>query len=185
MTGRARAAWLCTLLGFAAAFNAFAEVRTEYAEPTVKAAFLLKFATYVEWPPQAFTAPDAPIVIAVLGAEEVAFELTRMVPGRNVAGHPVSVRRIDDADALKGAHIVFVGRSAASRIGAVVKAAQREGVLVVTESAGALEEGSAINFVVDDRVGFEVSLTAAERTGHRISARMLAVARRVVGRASS
>jgi hypothetical protein len=185
VTGRARAAWLCSLLGFAAAFNAFAEVNAEYAEPTVKAAFLLKFATYVEWPAQAFAAADTPIVIAVLGSDEVASELERIVPGRSVGGHPVSVRRIADADALKGAHIVFVGRSASARIGAVAKAAQREGVLVITESAGALEEGSAINFVVDDRVGFEVSLTAAERTGHRISARMLAVARRVVGRASS
>ena len=60
------------------------------------------------------------------------------------------------------------------------------GALVVTESEGALEQGSAINFVVlEDRVGFEVSLEAAERTGHRISARLLAVARRVLGRAPS
>jgi hypothetical protein len=41
--------------------------------------------------------------------------------------------------------------------------------------------GSAINFVTaGERVGFEVSLDAAERSGYRISSRMLAVARRVV-----
>jgi hypothetical protein len=35
--------------------------------------------------------------------------------------------------------------------------------------------------VIDnDRVGFEVSLPAAERSGHDISARLLAVARRVL-----
>ena len=184
MTGRARAVLLCLLLALLAPLQAHAQGR-EFAEPTVKAAFLFKFAGYVEWPPQAFAASDSPIVIAVLGADDVAAELARIVPGRTVAGHPISVKRIAETDSLKGVHIVFVGRAASSRIAAVAKAAQRDGVLVVSDSAGALEEGSAINFVVDDRVGFEVSLTAAERTGHRISARMLAVARRVVGRAAS
>jgi len=59
----------------------------------------------------------------------------------------------------------------------------KQGVLTVTEGERGLESGSAINFVVaEDRVGFEVSLEAAERSGHRISSRMLAVARRVVAR---
>lgn len=155
------------------------------AEASVKAAFLFKFAGYVEWPPQAFASADAPIVIAVIGADDVAAELERIVPGRIVNGHPIAVKRIADLDSLKGTHVVFIGRAASSRISAVAKVAQRDGVLVVSDSAGALEEGSAINFVVDDRVGFEVSLTSAERTGHRISARMLAVAKRVVGRAAS
>jgi hypothetical protein len=177
-----RALWL-SLASLAVAFAAHAEPVA--SEASVKAAFLFKFAGYVEWPPQSFAAPDAPIVIAVLGADDVATELERIVPGRTVAGHPISVKRISDTDSLKGAHIVFVGRSASSRVSAVAKTAQRDGVLVVTDSAGALEEGSAINFVVDDRVGFEVSLVSAERTGHRISARMLAVARRVIGRAAS
>ena len=185
MTREVRAFLLCLILGLAAPPQAHAQVRAEFAEPTVKAAFLFKFAGYVEWPPQSFATPDAPIVIAVIGADDVAADLARIVPGRTVGGHPIAVKRIGDAESLKGAHIVFIGRSASSRISAIAKVAQRDGVLVVTESAGALEEGSAINFVVDDRVGFEVSLTAAERTGHRISARMLAVARRVVGRAAS
>jgi len=43
--------------------------------------------------------------------------------------------------------------------------------------------GSAINLVVaDERVGFEVSVEAAERNGLKISSRMLNVARRVVTR---
>jgi hypothetical protein len=65
-----------------------------------------------------------------------------------------------------------------------LRAAQQQRVLVVTETT--LEAGGAINFVVaDNRVAFEVSLDAAERTGHRISSRMLAVARRVVQKGGS
>jgi hypothetical protein len=54
----------------------------------------------------------------------------------------------------------------------------------VTETS--LDAGGAINFVVaDERVAFEVSLDAAERSGHKISSRMLAVARRVLPKAPS
>jgi hypothetical protein len=151
-------------------------------EAGIKAAFLYKFAGYIEWPANAFAAPDAPFVIGVVGSEEVAAELERLVPGRSINNRPVVVRRLREGESPKGAHIVFVGRGEPN-VRAVVRAAQQNGALVVTETERGLEAGSSINFVlVDDRVGFEVSLDAAERSGLRISSRMLAVARRVVGR---
>lgn len=151
-------------------------------EAGIKAAFLYKFAGYIEWPANAFAAPDAPFVIGVVGSEEVAAELDRLVPGRSINNRPVVVRRLREGESPKGAHLVFVGRGEPN-VRAIVRAAQQNGALVVTETERGLEAGSSINFVlVDDRIGFEVSLDAAERSGHRISSRMLAVARRVVGR---
>jgi hypothetical protein len=62
-------------------------------------------------------------------------------------------------------------------------AANRLGILTVSEGERGLEQGSAINFLTsEDRVSFEISLDSAEQGGHRISSRMLAVARRVVPR---
>jgi hypothetical protein len=79
-------------------------------------------------------------------------------------------------------NVLFVGRSEPVA-GAIVRAAREQGVLTVTESERGLEMGSAINFVpVEDRVGFEVSLDAVEKGGHKISSRMLAVARKVLPR---
>lgn len=151
-------------------------------EAGVKAAFLYKFAGYVEWPVKAFSAPDTPFVIGVTGSDDVAAELERLVPGRSINHRPVVVRRFREGESPKGAHIVFVGRGEPN-VRAAVRAAQQNGALIVTETERGLEAGSSINFVlVEDRVGFEISLDAAERSGHRISSRMLAVARRVVGR---
>jgi uncharacterized protein DUF4154 len=151
-------------------------------EASIKAAFLFKFAGYVEWPPGAFAGPEAPFVIGVAGAEEVASELERLVPGRTVNNRAVAVRRLREGESPRGAHLVFVGRGEANAR-AAIRAAQQQGALTVTEGERGLESGSSINFVLaDDRVGFEVSLESAERSGLRISSRMLAVARRVVGR---
>jgi hypothetical protein len=151
------------------------------SEQAVKAAFLYKFAAYVEWP--APSRPDAPFVIGTLGADEVATELTAILPGRSVAGRPAVARRLKEGDSLQDVQILFVGRRAGDQR-AAIEAARSHGVLVVTETT--LEQGGTINFVVtDNRVSFEVSLEAAERSGHRISSRMLAVARRVVPKGAS
>jgi len=175
---RALAGLLLLAAGLLPAFAAAQQA----TEASIKAAFLYKFAGYIEWPPNAFVAPDAPLVIGVLGADEVAAELERLLPGRSVNNRPVFVRRFREGEPPTGAHILFVGRDEPN-LRAVVRAAQQHGALVVTESERGLEAGGSINFVlVGDRVGFEVSLEAAERSGHRISSRMLAVARRVVGR---
>jgi YfiR/HmsC-like len=159
--------------------------RAEASEASVKAAFIFKFAGYVEWAPSAFPSADAPLVIGVVGADEVAAELERIVPGRTVADHPVVMQRVKEGDALRGIDMLFVGRAETPRLQPLLRAALGQGVLPITEIARGLELGSAINFVIsEDRVGFEVSLDAAEKSGHRISSRMLTVARRVIPRSS-
>jgi hypothetical protein len=158
--------------------------RAEAPEASVKAAFLYKFAGYVEWEPAMFSAPDAPFVIAVIGADDVADDLARIVVGRSVAGHPVTSKRLKEGESLRGVHLVFIGREV-PRLPALLRAARGEGVLAVTEAERGLEQGASINFVVsEDRVGFEVSLDSAEKSGHRISSRMLTVARRVIPKTS-
>ena len=150
------------------------------SEATVKAAFLYKFAGYVEWPAAAFPQPDTPLVIGVMGADEVSSELEKIAVGRQVNNRRITPRRVRAGEALRGLHILFVGRAEPS-LRATLAAAGQLGVLTVTEGPGGLEAGSAISFVtVEDRVGFEVSVEAAERSGLHISSRMLAVARRVI-----
>ena len=152
------------------------------SEATVKAAFLYKFAGYVEWPATALPAPETAVTIAIAGNNEVAEELDRLVPGRKVNGRPVLVRRLRAGEDPRGAHLVFVGRGEPSP-GVLARAAQQAGALVVGESERGLEQGAAINFVpMEDRIGFDVSLEAAEKAGVRISSRMLGVARKVVPR---
>jgi len=166
------------MLVFAFSASAGAQ-RVEAPEASVKAAFLYKFAGYVEWPPRTDTGAGEPFTIGVLDSDAVAGELERLVPGRSVAGRPVTVRRLRRGESLKGVQLLFAGGPDPDED--AIRAAHAQGALVVTESRGGLAAGSAINFVMAaDHVGFEVSLDGAERSGLRISARMLAVARRVV-----
>lgn len=146
-------------------------------EQGIKAAFLYKFLGYVEWRPGALADPASPIVVGVLGAGDIAEALRALARGRMVGDHPIEILRVAPGDSLEGLHMLFVGRAESPRVAQLAPAAQQHGVLVVTDFEGALDEGSAINLlVIENRVRFEVSLDATERSGLRLSSRMLAVA---------
>jgi hypothetical protein len=150
-------------------------------EHRVKAAFLYRFAGYVDWPPNAFARPDMPVMIAVIGADGLAGELEQVVVGRTVSERLVSVKRMKPGDSLNGMHVLFVGKSEAARLPQLVQAAQSRSILTVTEADGALRQGSVINFILaEQRVRFEISLDSAEKSGLKLSSRLLAVAQQVV-----
>ena len=148
-------------------------------ERSVKAAYLYKFAGYVEWP-DGKSGESAPVTIGVLDARDMADELARITAGRLVNDRPVVVRQVSSGDSLAGVHVLFVGNKAGDRLGELLLPVRERPILTVTESAGALASGSIINFTVDrERVRFEVSLPAAERSKLKLSSRLLAVAQRV------
>jgi hypothetical protein len=150
-------------------------------ERSVKAAFVFKFAGFVEWPAQALP-PEAAIRIGVMGEETIVREINEAASSRTVEGRRVLAKRIEPGDSLEGVHILFMREPAFRRLADEVADLKPEAMLIVTESPGALERGSIVNFAVDDgRVRFDLSLEAAERRGLKLSSRLITVARRVVG----
>src|SRR5438034_9980654 len=76
-------------------------------EYRVKAAFLYKFGSYIEWPDRRFARPDSPLAIGVMGANALADELAQIVAGRSVNGRAVQVRKLRPGDPIAGLHILF------------------------------------------------------------------------------
>ena len=165
-----------------AAAPAFTQSPQQGAAPErrVKAAFLYKFLGYTEFPTSAFADPMAPVVIGVIGADEMAAELTRVVAGRTVQSRPITVKVLRESDSAAGTHLLFVGGSDSARVRAILKTAQPGPMLVVSEAEDGLQQGSVLNFrVVDERVRFDVSLDAAEKNSVKLSSRLLTVANHV------
>jgi len=150
-----------------------------HTEEAVKAAYLYRFGTYVDWPKE--SASGDLFVIAVVGAPGVARELRHMLPGRLINNQPVQVREVTRAQEVAGAQMLYVGANNADFLRALSPAGNAA-TLIVTDEERGLDLGGALNFVtVDKRVRFEVSLTAAERARVKISADLLSVAIRVRG----
>lgn len=159
-----------------------AEPGAEAIERQVKAAYLSKFAGYIEWPPQAFANGDSPIVIGILGDEGMAADVAQMVAGRSIQGRPVRVLALKRDEAVAGLHMLFIGRGYGQRMDELLASARGAPLLTVTEADDGLARGGMINFVViGGRVRFEVAYKAAASNSVRVSARLLAAASRVTG----
>jgi hypothetical protein len=168
---------LCALLMTG---GAKAEAAGAVDENRVKAAFLYKFGTHVEWPAGAFASADSPLMIGVVGDVDLAAELSRVAAGRQIDGRPIVVRDLTGDDSLLGAHVLFVGSGGRADVEALLATLNDTPALIVTETQRMLPSGSVINFViVDDRVRFDVALPAAERRHLKISSLLLRVARHV------
>jgi hypothetical protein len=145
-----------------------------------RAAHLHRFAGFVEWPAASFSAPDAPIIVGIVGAPGLHKELSMLVAGRLVQNRALHVVELAEPRQGRGVHMLVLGR-AAKRAGEWTAAAKGQPVLVVTDFARGLERGAALAFVeVDGQLRFEASVPAADAAGLRLSSRLLALAERVV-----
>ncbi|HEU4829017.1 MAG TPA: YfiR family protein [Gemmatimonadales bacterium] len=151
-------------------------------EYQVKAAYLLNFTRYVEWPEQAFTSPTAPIDICVLGADPFGGALEQAVAGRVTRGRPLIVQFKRTAAEARYCPVVFVPVAVWRRNPDVLDQLLGHGVLTVGETSGFARAGGIIAFVIEDaNVRFVVNLDARDRAGLRISSRMLALAADLLG----
>ena len=172
-------AWLLTA---AWAAHGQAQGLGRLRDSAVKAAFLYKFGSFVEWPAGTFRSPGARFVIGVYGDDAVASELEQITEGREVEGHPVRVLRVRHNDDLAAVQILFAGGPRAGRARELLAAAHGP-VLTVADGPIGGEPGPVLSFTEEEgRVRFVASLPAAAARGLKLSSRLLAVAQQVEGR---
>jgi len=141
----------------------------EPLEYSVKAAYLAKFAFYVDWPPPAFSSPNSPVILCVVGEDPFGSLLDEAVAGQQVQGRALAVKRIKTLTRESGCHIAYLGGE-----GARVESLKGASTLVVTDTQGG---NGVINFVLrDNRVRFTVDDETASQQGLSISSKLLSVA---------
>ena len=168
---------LCLLLACSVVTLAAPPAEPIADEYQVKAAFLFNFAKFVEWPSEAFSDPNAPLVITVFGDDPFNGSL-EAVRGKLVNSRKLTIRRVKDIQDIGKSNVLFVSPSAKKDLARILDALQGQSVLTVGEDTAFTQCGGVINLVKEDnRVRFEVNVSAAERAGLKISSRLLALAR--------
>jgi len=148
------------------------------AEYQVKAAFLLNFTRFVEWPAAAFADDTSPFTICVLGADPFGEALDQVVEGESAANRKLEVRRIQLPPAAKSCQVLFVARSEKDVAGIV--GGLGPGILTIGEGDGFLRGGGMIAFVLEEHhVRFDINHRAAAKASLNLSSRLLGVARSV------
>jgi hypothetical protein len=151
--------------------------RSEYE---VKAAYLLNFARYAEWPVAAPADPADDFVICVLGRDPFGAVLERTVAGRRVLGRPVRVLRPGSRAEARLCQLAFIAGDPRAEVEPWLAEMRGRAVLTIGDGPAFTEAGGAIAFVpVAQTVRFEVNRNALEQAGVRLSSRVMALATRV------
>ncbi len=172
---------LATWVSFSIAWRASAQANpsSEYA---VKAAFLFHFAQFAEWPPNTFKDADAPLIFCTLGEDEFHGVLNESISGKTIGNRPLRAEHLKQIDEVEGCQVVFVGVDDKKRIPALLASLKDSPVLTVGETEHFAQEGGMIGLLLEEnKIRFEINLGSAERAKLRISAKLLALAKTVIG----
>jgi len=165
------------LLGLALAGLSAPAVRAETAlsaEYQLKAVFLFNFAQFVEWPAQAFPDPKAPLVIGVLGKDPFGPYLDDLVSGEKIGDRALVIRRYSRPEDLAGCHILFISRSEARNLDAIVARLKEQSVLTVSDADGFTRQGGMVRFVMENgKIRLRINVDAAKSSHLSISSKVL------------
>ena len=154
----------------------------EYAEYEVKAAFLLSFALFVEWPQEALPDTAGQLTIGLLG-DDLFGEALTSIADKPVKGRRLQVKRSGELRDLDSCHILFISPSERKRLPRILEDLGNGAVLVIGESEGFAEAGGMIGFYLQGKkVRFEINPDAAARAGLEVSSKLLNLARIVEDR---
>lgn len=147
-----------------------------------KAAFVLNFGRYTEWPADTFATPESPLHLCLLKDNSEIGIAMRRAEGKRIGSRPLVVRRIASSDELPGCHMFFAEAGALALDAQWWQALSQSAVLSIGDAPDFTGQGGVIGLVpVDLRLGFEVNLAAARRLEIRLSSQLLALARAVKG----
>jgi hypothetical protein len=144
---------------------------TPSAPPALKAAFLFNFAKFAEWPKDA-----APLVLCVVHDPAAEDALVRLVSGASIDGRPVTVAHEIPRERIRGCHLLYVGSDNAA-MDALLTDVKGAPVLTVGDGEPFARERGIVGLLIEgNRMRFAINADAAQRSGVRLSSKLLTLA---------
>ncbi len=166
----------------------------QYKEYEVKAAFIYNFLKFVDWPEEKTANNDKQIIVGIIGQNPFG-SATDVFKNKKVEDRGVTLKHFEGLEAikkmsetdraaneelLKTCHLLFICKSEQKQIHEIINILGKNGVLTVGDTDGFTESGVAINFLMEDnKIRFNINLTAAENSGLKIRSQLLRLAKKV------
>jgi hypothetical protein len=153
--------------------------QTEYE---IKAAYLYNFGRFVQWTANATSAQARSFELCVLGKDPFGPALYNTVAGESIGGKYVVAKGVSAPQDARDCREVFISSSEDSQLAEILPALDEARALTVSDMPEFAQRGGMIGLVSENnRVRFEVNLTAARRAGLSFSSQLLKVATKVIG----
>jgi len=166
------------ILLFASTFYC-GQVMSETADEfSVKAAFMVKMALFIDWPKQSNVLDTSKkFVICIKKSEKYYQKLTLWSQTGQIKKKPVIIRRIDDhLSNLTPCNILYLTNP--ENLNHYLTHAQNNNTLTISDLPGNAQLGVLVNFIkVNNKFRFEINYGEAKKQGFSINPRLLKVAK--------
>ncbi|MDB6148442.1 MAG: YfiR family protein [Spartobacteria bacterium] len=146
----------------------------EYA---LKSVFLYNFCHFIEWPDSAFSSPNEPLIIGIVGDDPFGNLLKEAVEGETYHDRPIRIEHYRGPRDIRHCHLLFIGRSEAGRMESILEAVSNKSVVTVGETEDFLERGGMIALPAErNRVRLRINPAALRAASLDVSSKLLRVA---------
>ena len=159
-----------------------ARAQSQADEYRVKAAFLYHFAQLVDWPAGSTGDANQPLILCAIGDDPFHGELESSVDGKVLDGRFIRVRHLKKIQEAHSCQILFFDKTDDKQLADMLMELGSGPILTVGESDRFAQQGGMIQFVLDDsKVRFSINVGAAQKSGLKISSKLLLLAKEVLG----
>lgn len=149
------------------------------SEQAVKAGFIYNFVKFTQWS-QPREREASALQICTPGNQPLDGQFARL-DGRTIGTRTIEVRSNVAAGDWRACDVLFVVEGDASRIDSVIRSIGNAPVLTVGDVPGFAKAGGMIGLRMEDnRVRFDVNLTATQRAGLSLNSQMIKLAGQVI-----
>lgn len=150
---------------------------TSADEYEIRAAMLINLTKFIEWPAWKMDPAHPQLLICILGSDSIGPIAERYAQNQIVEGKPLHVRHISSVEAATSCNLLYVGVREQRHVDPVIDKLANSGVATVSESSNTTTPNQVIGLpTLNDQVHIDINLGAAERTGLRISSKLLHLA---------
>lgn len=140
----------------------------------VQAYFIYNFSRLIKWPAN-YTQGD--FVIGVLGNSQTYQNLVELTAHKKVGMQTMMVKRFTTPEELSDCHILLISADNSSNINEINRRLANKHTLIISESNGLINQGSAIDFlIVDNKLRFKMNIDNAQKYNLTVSKSLLDMA---------
>jgi hypothetical protein len=171
----------CACLALAAVLGLGSARASEVSEFEVKAAALFNIIEFTEWPATAFSSPDTPFVIGVLGRGPVAPIVEGLSQTETWHGRRIVVERYATPAEVKACHVIYIEQSAHARWTSIRSLFTGRPILTVSDAPDFTRQSGTVQFNIErNKLRLSVNISSARLSALKISSKVLRLAE-VVG----
>ena len=144
---------------------------TEYDEPSIKAALLIKLTPFFRWPDMEDTETNRPMRIGVLGRNPFGDSLNDLTKARTNSGRAFQVTYGSKPEQLKGCQVIFIASEPPPNWAEIRRVWEAKPVLLMGDQPDFIEQGGMVNLLIRQQKPFlQIKRRTIEKAGLKVKA---------------